>query len=229
MCLKDRLVSFNSTEDIFEKSIKYHSICLLNEKKKATRDNIEAVPIEEKYKQINDDYMSSIKRQLTSLGDSSVTLDINQLVSQYEALCRDADLSCPANSMRRYVRTIIEGDEEIMAQTDFYKYAPNKPSVLANKMIVAKLVCQKHFRENEEDTFDLLNEGAKEIRKELSSMKSWEFSGTFDDFEMPTKLSQTIKSIISDNKPLTDTKQKEIDVITCNIAQYIRSNFKSDC
>lgn len=59
-------------------------------------------------------------------------------------------------------------------------------------------------------------------------MKSWEFSGTFDDFEMPPKLIQLINSIISDNKALSDMKQKEVDTITSNIAQYICSNFKSD-
>lgn len=130
--------------------------------------------------------------------------------------------------MRRYVRTVIEADQDLMAQADFYQYAPSKPAVLANKKMVSKLVCQKHFRENEEDEPDFINEAAKEIRKELSAMKSWDFCGIFDDFEMPPKTSQLVKSIISDNKVLTDIKLTEIDVIAGNIVQFICSNFKSD-
>lgn len=33
-CLKNRLASFNNTDDIFKHNIKYHSVCLLNEGKK---------------------------------------------------------------------------------------------------------------------------------------------------------------------------------------------------
>lgn len=230
LSLKERLTSFNTNAEILERGIKYHSVCLLNEKKKATRVNREDISIEDLYKDLNDEYLNIIKRELTSQGDESATLDISQLVKRYEDLCRNATLVPPvsASSMRRYVRSLIESFPDLMAQADFYRYAPGKPSVLANKLVVSKLVCKKHYREDEEDESDPYDEVAKEIRKELSVMLRWEFCGRFDDFEMPAKLTKLINSIISDNKPLAERKQREIDTITCNIVQYFYSNFKSD-
>lgn len=226
--LKDRLAPFNTPNDIFEKGIKYHSVCLLNEKKKSAKDLNENVTIVDTYQNINNDFLTSVKHDLTSMGNDSATLDMNQLVSRYEAMCRVSNLGFPTSSMKRYIKLLIEAEQDLMAQINFYQYAPSKPAVLANNALVSRLVCQKHFRENDEDEPDFSNETAKEVRKELSAMNVWDFSGTFDDFEMPVKLSGLIKSIISDNKPLSEIKQREIDSVSRNIVQFIYSNFKTD-
>lgn len=114
-----------------------------------------------------------------------------------------------------------------MSQIDFYHCDPCKPTVVANKLLASRLVCDEHFKEKETDD-DSLSKSAKVIRKELGNLKSWEFTGSLDNFDAPTKCSKLVNSIISGGKIVNERKQKEIEVISSNIVQYICSNFKSD-
>lgn len=179
--------------------------------------------IEDAMGKVAHDFLSAVKRELNAMA----TIDMNQLARRYKTLCDNANLNHPA-MVKPYIRNLIKSDEELMAAADFYQHAPNKPAVLANKKIVSKLVCEKHFREDDENYCDSFGDVSKVIRKELAVMKHWEFNGTFDDFEMPTRLSELIKAIISDNKSVSEVKQKQIDAVTRNIVQFIYSNFKSD-
>lgn len=219
--LKNRLASFHVAADILDKGARYHSVCLLNQSKKVSRNHDESESISDKYVNINADFVALIKRDLSTMG----TIDMNQLVKRYEALCAAVNLIPPATSMKPFIRRLIQ-DHRDMSSAEFYQFASNKPAVLANKKFVSGLVCRSHF--NDDDDLDHLATTAKEIRKELSSMKSWEFSGSFDDFNAPLKLTELIKCIISDNKSLTPIKKEEVDTTACNIVQFIYSNFKSD-
>lgn len=227
--LNERLISFNTTDDILRKGVQYHPLCLLNTLKVAQRtESSKNDSRAEKCEQINDDFVSSILRDLTSMGDCSPTLDVQQLVRRYEDLCKNANLSHPPSSLKRFVVSLIQDKEELMNVADFYHYAPNKPPVLASKKVVAKLVYEEHIRENCDHVPDVLDQAAKEIRTDIKSITPWEFTGTFDDFEPPPKLHKLICSIISDNYNLSETKQKEINAVVGNIVQFIYSNFKSD-
>lgn len=62
----------------------------------------------------------------------------------------------------------------------------------------------------------------------LGNLKVWEFNGSLDNFDVPTKCSKLVNSIIAGAKIVNERKQKEIEVISSNIVQYICSNFKSD-
>lgn len=228
--LKLRLSLLNNPLDVITNEIRYHPSCLLkrkNETRNQCVNSEEAFCEQNEYEQINNEYLRAIKEQLTSSGENSPTIDMNQLEQQYEQLLHAAQLPRPVEQMRRYIKNILQSDEELMSQVDFYHYTKRKPSVVANKLLVSKLICDKHFIEEEDDQNGRWKT-AKVIRKELSSIKPWNFDGTFENFEMPQKLLQLITWIISDCKSLSDRKKTETDTVSSNITQYIYSNFKSD-
>lgn len=114
-----------------------------------------------------------------------------------------------------------------MSRIDFHQHESCQPTVVANKNLVAKLVCDKHFNEKEAED-NCFSTTAKIVRRELGSLKPWSFNGSFDNFTYPVQLSKLIKSIIAGTKSLSDKKEQEVNAITSNIVQYIYANFKSD-
>lgn len=151
---------------------------------------------------------------------------MKELADLYEKLIRDAGLPLPVATVRRYIKSLFEADEDLMSKIDFYHFEPCKPTVVANKLFVAKLVCENHFRKDsvdDSDTMKIVNG----IRKEISSVKEWEFNGSFGNYDTPPNLLRMVKLILSGSYMLSDKKQAEVDVVSENIAQYICSNFKS--
>lgn len=119
----------------------------------------------------------------------------------YEKFLCAEKLLPPVKSLRPHVKTLLEGDRSLMTQIDFFHSEPSKPTVIANKLFVAKLVCEEHFRDKHSRDNNLFKT-AKVIRKELSEMKPWEFTGSFNSFDNPPKLFNLIKFIIADDKCL---------------------------
>lgn len=223
--VKNRLIAFGASDvtAIQDSSIKYHPNCLTSEKKKFLTEP-RAVQ-EDKYDVVNSEFLKKVKYQL--LGENSDTADIKGLVELYENLIETAGLSPPVATMRRYVKSLLQSDEELMSSVDFYHFDPCKPTVVANKLFVAKLVCGTHFQQGHTDNNEL-EKVTGDIRKELSSMVEWEFKGSFGDYETPKKLLMLVKQIVSGSYSLSEKKQSEVDIVCNNITQYICSNFKSN-
>lgn len=223
--VKTRLEAFTDINVILNNKVKYHSKCLITDKRKFLVER----PIKpvDKYAQVNIEFLTFVKLQLTSLDEESPTVDMKELVEQYEKFIRTANLPVPVATMRRYVKTLLESDEELMSKIDFFHFEPCKPTVVANKLLVSKLICETHFQKHS----DYDNEAMKTanvIRNELSSETEWEFNGSFANYVTPHKLVQLLKLIIAGSYTVSEKKQAEIDVISKNIAQYICSNFKSN-
>lgn len=225
--LKFRLHSLKDPSEVINKGIRYHSKCLINEQKIIFKQSERECVEFNNYQKVNGDFLKAVKLELTCLGENSPTVDIKQLVKMYEDLLCVEKLPPPVKSLRPYVKSVIEADQHLMSQIDFFHYEPCKPTVIANKLLVSKLICDEHFRDKKSDENDSLKT-AKVIRKELSALKPWEFNGVFDNFDNPPKLYNLIKLIISDDKTLNERKRNEVDTICSNITQYICSNFKSD-
>lgn len=224
--LNIRLNFFKDPSEVVNSGIRYHSKCLSNEQQLILKQAKPVCDENNNYDQVNRDFLKAVKVELTSLGENSPTKDIKQLVEVYESFLSVEKLPPPVKSLRPYVKSLLEADHVLMSQTDFY-YPPSKPSVIANKLLVSKLICNEHFRDKESDEIESLKT-AKVIRKEVSAMIPWEFNGTFDNYDNPPQLHNLIKFIISDNKTLDDRKRNEVEAICSNITQYICSNFKSD-
>lgn len=222
--LKARFETFIGSDALLNQ-IKYHSNCLNTEKRKLL--SAHPVKAEDKYARINIEFITLVKHQLTSLNEDSPSYDMNELVDQYGKFIQSAKLPLPVATMRRYIKSLMEADAELMSKVDFYHFEPCKPTVVANKLLVSKLLCENHFQKESAEA----NETMKTvdiIRKELSSAKEWEFNGSFGNYETPPKLLGVIKQILAGSYMLNEKKQAEIDVVSRNIAQYICSNFKSN-
>lgn len=223
--VKTGLAAFNDIASILNNKIKYHSNCLTTGKRKFLTQH--SVQPEDKYERVNIEFLTFVKHQLTSLDEDSPTVDMKELVELYETFIETAKLTSPVATMRRYVKTLLESDEDLMSKVDFYHFEPCKPTVVANKLLVSKLICEKHFEKEWVDVSEIMKT-VNVIRKELNSAKEWEFNGSFDNYETPQKLVQLVKLIISGSYTLNDKKQAEINVVSRNIAQYICSNYKSN-
>lgn len=227
--LKKRLDSIEDPLEVISKGIKYHSKCLLNHQKKIEKS--EQLPSDQEivdYGNINKVYLTAINLKLASMGVNSPSIDMNELVDQYQKMLDEERLPPPvtsSTSLRRYIKTLMQSDEKLMSAIDFYHHQPCKPTVVANKLLVAKLVCDEHYRDKQTDEIPKV---AKLVRKEMSDKNEWEFNGTFENFEAPLKLYRLLKLVISGEKPVNDRKQSEIDTICSNVVQYIWSNFKSE-
>lgn len=219
--VKTGLASFNDIPAILKNQIKYHSNCLTTERRKFLTEP--PIHQEDKYGSVNTKFLSFVKHRLTSLDEDSPSVDMKELVDHYEKIIEIAKLPLPVSTMRRYVKSIMKADEELMSKIDFYHFEPCKPTVIANKL----LVCEKHFQKESVDEGETMKT-VEVIRKELSSVKEWEFNGSFGIYETPQKLLQLVKLILSGSYTLNEKKQAEIDVVSKNIAQYICSNFKSN-
>lgn len=225
--LNVRLKTLQDPSEVINKGIRYHSKCLINEQKIILKLTEPKIIDAHNYEKVNCDFLKEVKTRLTSLGENSPTSDIKQLVEVYEQFLCVEKLPPPVKSLRPYVKNLIESDQHLMSQIDFFHFEPSKPSVVANKLLVSKLICEEHFRDKKSDDQEL-SKTAKLIRKEVSAMKPWEFNGTFNSFDDPPQLHNLMKLIIADNKCLNDLKRTEVDAICTNITQYICSNFKSD-
>lgn len=205
--------------------IKYHPNCLNTEKRNIYTDN--HVKEEDKYGRVNFEFLKSVKVHLTAYGENSPTMDINELVNHYEKLLAAEKIPSPVATMKRYIKTLMESDEDLMSKIDFYHFDQCKPTVAANKLFVSKLVCQTHF-EVESMNLTGLPKSVIDIRKEISSIGEWHFEGSFGNYKTPQKLLGMVKQIIAGSHQLSEKKQSEVDVVSNNISQYICSNFKSD-
>lgn len=223
--VKSILAAFTDVSDVLDNKLKYHSNCLIAEKRKFLTES--STKPEDKYAGVNIEFLKIVKLKLTSLDEDSPSVDMKELVEQYEKFIKAAELPLPVTTIRRYIKSLLESDEELTSKVDFYHFEPCKPTVIANKLSVCKLVCEKHFQKecaDEKETMKTVND----IRKELSSVKEWEFNGSFGNYETPPKLLKLVQHILSGSYTLSEKKQAEIDVAAKNIAQFICSNFKSN-
>ena len=72
-----------------------------------------------------------------------------------------------------------------------------KPEIVFTKATKERMLAQCYEKFDIEDEMDFLFKTSVIIRKEIDSMKDWQFTGTFSDFETPRNLNQLMTWIIS--------------------------------
>ena len=110
---------------------------------------------------------------------------------------------------------------------EFAKRGPKSEMVFST--IIKEALMTKFYQDSEPgEDMKSLYKASQIIRKEISGLEEWSFTGSFDDFTTPMKLQQLMKWIISGpHTVLNINRELQIEKSSRNLAQHIVSSFRS--
>ena len=120
-------------------------------------------------------------------GQQFPTADMNSIHEKYLSLLQETGVKfdSKANYKPHIKNVLLENTPEI----EFLKRGP-KPEIVFTKATKERMLAQCYDKFDIEDEMDFLFKTSVIIRKEIDSMKDWQFTGTVSDFETPRKLNQ---------------------------------------
>ena len=103
-----------------------------------------------------------------------------------------------------------------------------KPEIVFTKATKERMLAKCYEKFDIKDEMDFLFKTSVIIRKEIDSMKDWQFTVTFSDFETPRKLNQLMTGIISGAyNNLNEKRDTAIEKSSRNLAQHIISSYRT--
>ena len=214
--------------DAFTQDLKYHLTCL----RKETR-NLETTTTADNQETKNDtigkaianiEIVNIVQLKLT-VSDTLPADDMNAINDAYIKLLEEHDVPVRSSSYKQYLKSLLL---EKIPGIDYIRRGP-KPEVVFSKKVKDKIMSYEYEVSDVDEEMEILSRASKIIRRELESIKDWQYVGSFDDFETPKKLLQLVRWIISGlHTCLNVTREEEADKISRNLTQHIVSSYRSN-
>lgn len=192
--VRARLALLTDAMDAFAQDLKYHSTCL----RKETR-NLETSQTENNQQRENDaigkaisdiEIVHIVQLKLTS-SDTFPSVDMNVINDTYIKLLEEHDVSVQSSNYKQHLKSLLL---EKIPGIDVAKCGP-KPEVVVSKKVKDKIISHEYEVSDVDEEMEILSRASKIIRREIDSIKDWQYVGSFDDFETSKKLLQLVRWI----------------------------------
>lgn len=226
--VRARLALLTDAMDAFAQDLKYHSTCL----RKETR-NLETSKTANKQQTENDaigkaisniEIVNIVQLKLTG-SDTFSGVDMNAINDTYIKLLEEHDVPVLSSNYKQHLKSLLL---EKIPGIDFVKRGP-KPEIVVSKKLKDKIISHEYEITDVDEEIEILSRASKIIRREVDSIKDWQYIGSFDDFETPKKLLQLVRWITFGlHTSLHVQREEEAEKMSRNLAQHIVSSYRSN-
>lgn len=165
-----------------------------------------------------------------TLKDKDVTLDMAQVNDAYLSILKRYHMDIDeTTNYRKYLKKIIS---ELLPDVQFVgSLRRNEPDKLVRSTVVSKAIdLRLSMMENDQEIGKLKNV-ANLLRAEIMQKRSWSFTGTFDNFENPSKLQFFLSLLLfgSHNVKVSGVRDEEVDKTVDVACQFLVQITMSQC
>jgi len=221
-----RLAYLYNEKVAFAQNMKYHINCLRNETRAMGSSTSTTDSCQYFIKAVCDIEITQIVEFMIKDDSESEfpSFDMNSVEDTYKLLLEEQGVTThPKTSYKKHIKNILL---EKVPGIDFAKRGP-KPEKNFSTLTKEKLMTQMHENVGG-DEMETVFKASQIIRREITEMDDWHFTGSFLDFNTPMKLQQFLKWVISGpHTNLNVTREIEIEKSSRNLAQHIISSFRS--
>ena len=221
-----KLNSVPDAADAVANDVQYHLTCWVTIQRKASKTSVSDIEIQEiddVNKVVADIEILNIVKCAINNSERKVFLDMNSVNTTYNNLLGKSTEE-HANH-KRYLKQLLV--EKIINIVFARPKSRREAEIICSK--ISHVEAMENYR-NSPDEFNELFDAAFLVRKDILNNQPWNFTGNFEDFELPVTLKSLLQWIIIGPKSSIDMcpkKKEAIDITVRNIGEIIVNSVKT--
>ena len=124
-------------------------------------------------------------------------MSLNDLNEEYINILKENGVQETSSNYKKLIQDLIK--DNIPNAEIRGSYRRNECNIVTSKETINSILAT-HLDDDDEGDMKVLLEAALILRKDIKNFPEWQFTGTFDDFEVPEKLNAFCRWTVTRNK-----------------------------